>query len=325
MKNILFITPEFFGIEKSLIKAMEAKGNTVTWFNERAITSSFAKAINSVNPHIFDSYSNRYYSRIIERNNRKFDQIIIVRGEMVTKKTLSAFRSKYPNAELVLYLWDPVINIKGILPRVKLYDRVISFEPKDCKKYGFEFRALFCDLDKTPEVCINTDLDEYDVCFYGTMYRDRFHVVHLMKEFCKKNNKRFYTFCFLRGRFMGLYYCVTNKGYRELGSDAISYIPKSSAEIAGIIEVSTIILDINDPYQGGLTIRTLETLVSGKKMITTNPEIVNYDFYNSNNICVIGRDKIEVPNEFFETKYEPVPGNILRKYTAEGWVEDVIR
>ena len=322
-QNVLFISPEFFGIEKSLISAMENYGYNVSWYDERSIRSSFARALNSVSNMFFCFQSDKYYQRIIESIDTQVDIILIVKGDMVSKNTIDLLRKRFPNAELILYLWDPVRNIKGILPKLKYYDRIISFEPKDCKEYGFEFRALFCDIEKV----INYSHKEsvYDVSFYGTMYGDRFRIVHLMNEFCKLHNKRFYSFCFLRGKFMNLFYYLTNSGYRMLGSKAISYRPKSSREIAEIIKSTKVVLDINDIHQEGLTIRTLETIANGKKIITTNSDIMNYDFYNQNNIFVIDRDNVDIPEDFFQSDYEPIPENILEKYTAQGWVKDVFK
>lgn len=323
-KNILFISPEFFGIEKSIIHAMEKLGAKVTWFDERSIRSSVSRAVNSVSPRVFNNYSDKYYETIIEKCDSDIDAVLIVKGEMVSEKTIQRIRNKWKNAEVILYLWDPVRNIKGILPKTKLYDRIISFEPGDCKKYGFEFRALFCDIENKDKGNSDTK-KKYDVCFYGTMYADRFSIVYNMEQFCKNNNLKFYKFCFLRGKFMAFYYWFTNAGFRKLGNKAISYKSKSSVEIAQIINQSKVILDANDPYQQGLTLRTIETMALGRKMITTNKDIVNYDFYNPNNICVIERDSVTIPLEFFDKKYETLDQEIIKKYTAEGWVIDVFK
>lgn len=324
-KNIAFITPEFFGIEKSLINAMEAEGHKVLWFDERSVKSSFARAINSVSSIFFRQYSERYYKKIISSISIQLDFIIIVKGEMVSEKTIKRFRETFPKAELILYLWDPIKNIKGILPKIKLYDRVISFEPKDCKKYGLEFRPLFTDIEKKDGEFQTQSKDKYKISFYGTMYGDRFYIVYLMREYCKRNNISFYSFCYLRGKFMSLYYYITNKGFRKLGKDSISFKAKTSSEISEILDSTEIILDVNDKYQEGLTLRTLETLYNGKKMITTNADIINYDFYNKKNILVIKRNEIVIPKEFLNSKYESIPNEVLEKYTAKGWVKDVIK
>ncbi|MEG0988585.1 MAG: capsular biosynthesis protein CpsH [Clostridium sp.] len=321
-KKILFISPEFFGIDKIIMHVLEEKGASVSWLNERSVTSAFCRALNAVNPYFFYYQSNRYYRKSIEKLNETFDIVFVIKGDMVTKETISFFKRKNPNAKIILYLYDPVRYIKGILPKISLYDKVISFEPDDCEKYGFEFRPLFCDFKKDSNKK-NAVQKKYNICFYGTMYGDRFDIVQQAKVFCEKNNIKFYSFCFLRGKFMALYYWIKSKAFRKLGVDAISFTPKNSDEISDIISSSDIILDTNDVYQGGLTLRTLETLVSGKKMITTNSNIEKYDFYNPKNIYVIDRKKIFIPQDFLKTEYEPVDPAILERYTAEGWVHDV--
>ena len=322
-KNILFISPEFFGIDKVIMRILREKGASVEWMNERSVTGSFARAMNSVNPAIFHKQSNRYYKRKIAQYSQMFDIIFVIKGDMITKETISLFREKYPNAQIVLYLYDPVVYIKGITKTMHLYDRVISFEPKDCKEYGFEFRPLFCDIASEDREIDEAESEMFDVCFYGTMYGDRFDIVHQIKQLSDKQGFRFYSFCFLRGKFMAVYYWLRNKAFRKMGLKSVSYTPKTTKEIATIIRNSKIIMDANDVLQEGLTLRTIETMVSGKRMITTNKAILDYDFYNPNNICVVDRKNIVIPQEFLDGAYEKVPAEILERYTAEGWVNDV--
>jgi hypothetical protein len=279
--------------------------------------------VNSINPNLFYHQSNAYYKKALDKLPNQYDIVFVIKGEMITRETILLLRQKNPSAQFILYLYDPIRYIKGILEKTHWYDRVISFEPDDCKQYGFEFRPLFCDLKKKPKKIEEQAEKHYDICFYGTMYGDRFQVVYQMRKFCEAHEISFYSFCFLRGKFMALYYWMRNSTFRKLGISSVSFVPKSSEEISELIDSSDIILDANDIYQKGLTLRTLETLVSGKRLITTNKDIVNYDFYNPNNICVVDREHIDIPLSFISAKYEPVEAKILEKYTAEGWVKDV--
>jgi len=322
-KRILFISPEFFGIDKSIMHVLEEMGAKVQWFDERSIKSSFFRAINSVCSHFFYFQSNNYYKKICGEIKDDIDIILIIKGDMISRKTIELLRRRFKNVEIILYLYDSVRNINGILNRVGLYDEVLSFDPKDCKEFGFEFRPLFCDFEnkqkrKEKEVI-------YDICFYGTMYGDRFRIVNRVQEYCKRQGMRFFSFCYLRGKFMALYYWITEKEYRKMQKGMISFKAKSTAEIEDIVASSKIVLDANDVNQQGLTIRTLETLMSGKKMITTNKDITNYDFYNPNNILVVDRDNIQITEEFMESEYIEIDPCILTKYSAEGWVEDVFK
>ena len=90
------------------------------------------------------------------------------------------------------------------------------------------------------------------------------------------------------------------------------------------IKKSKVLLDVNRNGQEGLTFRVLESLGLNKKLITTNSDIINYDFYNPNNILVINEKKPVIPISFFETNYEEIPKEIFEKYTLEGWVEKIL-
>lgn len=322
-KRILFISPEFFGIDRVIIEILKEKGATVVWVNERCVKSSIGRAINSINPAFFYFKSNAYYRKIISNEKKPFDIIFVIKGEMISKKTIDYFRRTSPEAQLILYLYDPLVYIKGLGSKYKLYDRVISFEPDDCRENGFEFRPLFCDfrLKKTDDSKPKTF--KYKICFYGTMYGDRFQIVENIKRICSEQSITFFSFCYLRGKFMAVYYWFRSKSFRHMGSNIISFIPKTAEELSEIINSSEVVLDINDVLQKGLTLRTIESLVSGKKIITTNQDIVNYDFYNPDNILVIDRKKIIIPDSFLQEEYVAISPIILKKYSAEGWVNDV--
>jgi len=61
-----------------------------------------------------------------------------------------------------------------------------------------------------------------------------------------------------------------------------------------------------------------------KKLVTTNSDIVNYDFYNERNICVINRSSPVIPEEFYKTEYEEIPESIYEYYSIGQWVLGVL-
>ena len=69
--------------------------------------------------------------------------------------------------------------------------------------------------------------------------------------------------------------------------------------------------------------RTIEMVGMGKKLITTNTGIQNYDFYHPNNICVIDRHDPQIPAEFWNSPYVPISRSILQRYSLRAFVEDI--
>jgi hypothetical protein len=95
-------------------------------------------------------------------------------------------------------------------------------------------------------------------------------------------------------------------------------------EVQNFIKKSKTLLDINRHGQNGLTFRVLESLGLEKKLITTNANIVTYDFYNPNNILVVDEENPIIPSDFFKNEYEKLPEAIFYKYTLNGWIDQVI-
>ena len=83
------------------------------------------------------------------------------------------------------------------------------------------------------------------------------------------------------------------------------------------------ILDLVRDNQIGLSFRVFEAMAFQKKLITSNKSIKNYDFYNPKNILIVDKSNLVFDNSFFETKYEPLPDDIYRKYTLDSWVENI--
>ena len=101
------------------------------------------------------------------------------------------------------------------------------------------------------------------------------------------------------------------------------HIPLS--EVNNYINNAQVLLDINRKGQKGLTFRVFESLGLEKKLITTNSDIINYDFYNPNNILIIDEKNPNIPIDFFNNDYQKIPEAILKKYTIEGWINQVLK
>ena len=89
---------------------------------------------------------------------------------------------------------------------------------------------------------------------------------------------------------------------------------------------SSIILDIEHPNQQGLTMRTLESIGAGKKLITTSKSIQHYVFYNTNNIAIINRDACDhqIDSRFCDCTYQEPDESVYEKYTLRGWLKEVL-
>lgn len=95
--------------------------------------------------------------------------------------------------------------------------------------------------------------------------------------------------------------------------------------LARIMHVNCII-EIMQQGQTGMTLRTLEAMFLGKKLITTNPNIAQSPVYHPNNIYILNSGKNKHANfrEFLDSEYHCIPESIIKQYDAECWIEQFL-
>jgi hypothetical protein len=135
----------------------------------------------------------------------------------------------------------------------------------------------------------------------------------------------FYRYLYLQAPWVYWAHKLGNPAYRKSAMTDFCFEPLTKYEVQSLFSDSFAILDIEHPRQTGLTMRTFEAMGAGKKLVTTNERVKNTDFYNSENILVIERDSVpSIPSSFFLTPYVPPSDSILKKYSINGWLDDVV-
>jgi hypothetical protein len=102
----------------------------------------------------------------------------------------------------------------------------------------------------------------------------------------------------------------------------VNFKPLNQLDIRKIIENSKCVIDLSHSHQSGLTMRAIETLGMQKKLVTNNKMIKEYDFYNKDNIYVIG-DDIGL-KEFMLKPYVKINQKILNQYALDSWTLKLI-
>lgn len=324
-KRILFFAPAFFGYENKIAEKMEQLGAVVDLYDERSVKKAYEKALLKISPKIFALKTRKYYEKIIEENKGKqYDYVLVIKCEMLPIDFLRKLKKLNPDAQFCLYLYDSIKNIKGILHKTKEFDRVLSFDLDDVKQYRhIIFRPLFY-LDCYQQQTESNATYKYDICFIGTIHSDRYAIIEQIKNMAHQRGLNYYFHCYLQGKFIYHYYKITKKEFRDTAKDDFSFQKISSSKIVDFIKNTRTVLDIQHPKQTGLTMRTIEMLGMNKKLITTNVNIKEYDFYDPNNILVIDRKNIIIPESFLVTPYKKIKEDVYKRYSLESWICDVL-
>jgi hypothetical protein len=320
-KKVLYVAPKFFGYETEIKNELIRRGAKVDFLLDRPFDSPLLKAITRLRREWVIGAADRYYqAQLNELESADYDYVLVVSGQTLSCDTLASWRKKFPRAEFLLYMWDSFANRQWALDNLKYFDHKFSFDRNDSEKYGLHFRPLFfspgfeADQKQPPEL---------DVSFIGTAHSDRYSVVSKVDK-ALGNNLSKYWYLYLQAKWVFWVYLLFNRTFRGAKISEFSFSPLNKSSVQSIFVSSKAILDIEHPKQTGLTMRTLETLGAKKKLITTNQNVKDYDFYLEQNICVIDRKLPSVPSSFFQTSYLDLAPEVYQRYRLEGWLDELL-
>lgn len=297
-KSVLLIAPVFYNYHELIIKSLIKQGANVSFIKEKEYG-----ALSNILGYL-SSYINTFYnkfllrSRISVKANEDYDYVLVIHGEYVDKKILELLRQFFKKAKLIAYHWDSFNHNSNGLLTSKLYDAVYSFDRSDVKKMkNIVYLPLFHTIEniELPEKI----KEERDLLFVGVDYSDRITIIKEMVNKCNQLSLKFDNYLISSKISYFRKKVSFQKRYRNVVLDDFRFSKISYNDFLDMIRTSKCVLDINMERQAGLTMRTIEVLALGKKLITTNEWIKDEPFYNETLICVIDRKNPIVEKEFF--------------------------
>lgn len=323
-KKILFFSAKAFGIPENIVKNFEEKGAHVDFFDERPANSFFVKAFIRINRKLIASYIDNYHNRIINSiKNNRYDYIVFIKGESISRQNLKKLFSQHPEAKTIIYHWDSIANNKNALKLLPYFDKAFSFDRFDCKEFNILFLPLFY-YKEYSEIAKDCDKFKYDFLFVGTTHSDRYNFIKKITTQIIGFGGKCYTYFFFQGKIMFYKYKWTHKEMKRVSINEFKFQPLNKKDLLDLYKKSKIVLDIQHPKQTGLTLRTIESLGAKRKLITTNSDIINYDFYNPNNILVVDRLDPKIPKDFVQSPYQEIDEHIYQKYSLNNWIETLL-
>lgn len=323
-KNILFLCPSFFNYEKKLTLAMENLGANVDFYDERPSNTFFSKSFLRINRNLVKRQIKKYYDEILSKiEGKKYDFILISQAEATPLYFIEQIKNKQATARMVLLLWDSIANKINTVEKIPFFDEVFSFDKKDCDSYALTFRPLFFDYGYEKIATEKVEM-KFDLFFVGTVHSDRYSLLKKVKEQFENNSLNVFYYLYFPSKIIYYFKKLTTRELTGSKIDEFSFVGLPSENLVATLKSSKTVIDIQHPLQTGLTMRTIEMLGANRKMITTNKDVMNYDFYNSANICVINRENPIIPIEFMESSYIPVKDEIKQRYSINYFILELL-
>lgn len=311
------IKKDYFLSDYILEKLREDDSVVVIRFARRLRWPSFVFKIWRFFDVLFDFKSDKtlYFERefIKQLSCIKEDDSVLFFG-VENQKDLTLLSRIIPAKRKTLWMWNPMNTIVKSVIGTGDYGKtllkhgidVYTFDQGDAEKYKLNHTYQVYVQDYT----IQDVIPKNDIFFVGNDKGRIDYLYELYSQFQSLN--------------LSCYFHVIPSKYRRYDStykqilhrDLIPY--HKSIEL---IKESKVVLDILQPNQSGQTLRPLEALFLGRKLITNNRSIVNELYYHPQRIFVLGMDNIETLVDFVNSPFVDVDVRIKEQYEIRTWIE----
>lgn len=338
-KRILLLTPSFMNIYKDVMSCLEKKGWMVSWVKDNQI---------SKNPYIRDTHFwNRkpkvLYNKEVEslwkailsepQYSYSYDAFLAIDGLMAHPYLFETLRQRNPKVKQVLFLYDRIDGHFQTNSFFPYYDKLFSFDLRDCQKYGLNFLPIYWYPSESSQKIV------YDIFGLASLRyesQDRLEVFEKVKNIARDNcipeyikllyptniNKYVYALKCIVMKVLGRR-CFS---VEELRSNALfTNVSITPDQFRTLIQQSGTILDTQNPYQDGLTARFMWALGLEKKIITTNESARLYDFYDEKQIFIL-KDNYNELLDFIKTPFEMSDSKrkIIANYRIDNWIDALL-
>lgn len=320
MKNFLLISPDTFGYYKKISAALARKGFNPIWLNQLPATSIASRVFFRLAPRVARRLATRHFDHKLDKIEC-VDQILIVKGEGVSEATIAGMRARYPEAKIVFYLWDSLANVSGADRKIGLCDAAYSFDPVDCDHTpGLKHLPLF--HSKEPGTMAH---QLGFAAFIGTLHSNRYELIRALGEEIEKVTgvAPFLYFYYPNRTFLAILKLL-KKSFRAVRLTDVHFEPVPREQYAAINGKAEIAIDICHPRQSGLTMRSIEALGDGKKLITNNKTVRRYEFYRPENCYVVDGELGSDFADFLNSPKYPTPAEVVAKYHIDSWLDALL-
>ena len=259
-------------------------------------------------------FMNFFFNRLMKKVQFNPDVIVVIKGSLLNSSNYDCLKNKYANSKFVLYIWDDINLDKKELDIIGYFDKICSYNPMDCKEYGFTFRPMFFDQSMNLSH-INKSIDLYYIASYRKNRLD--FICKLLDNMCRNALKYKVV---LKCNPLLILSDIKNLGKLHF----FRILPIEYSEMIRDLAKSKCCVELCRPHQKSLSTRPFEALGTRTKVITTNKNIASYNFFIPQNILIVDEKNPVVPENWLDSPYIEVDNKILEQYTLCRFVEELL-
>ena len=232
-------------------------------------------------------------------------ELIVVFDTKIPSFYLRKLAKHNPQAKIVVWCWNEIKPAEKLLEKAGSTD-VWSYSPSDCTQYGLRYNPQFY-FDSIVKRHAESTKAQSPQGERGFLFMGR-----------KKGREQQLADIASKIREAG-WTCEVEffEGSHNECSEGV--IPTTPYELTVERTLGFQgILDVAAAQDSGLSLRVMESMFFHKKLITTNPVVARYDFFDENNIYIWGHSDKSL-EEFLALPYRPVSASVARYYLISAW------
>lgn len=275
-KKLLFVGLRYQDYTSAIIKEMELAGYSVTYIDIQPRTLFF-KIFKTLSLLLYNKYLELYHRRaIVAAAGTEYNLVVFLQAHQITLDNLRYLKKTQPGARFVLYNWDSLSN-HDYRPQAPCFDRIYTFDRVDAEKYGFSYLPLFC--IRSMQGLNKGRVQPHTVYMVGNIVNvKRYEAVMKFMDYCNEHGLCFRTYLVISPV---VYFRMLRQGIIPRN---VYFRSIDIRRFHDMIETSSAVFDFANHQQSGYTMRTIENLCAGKKIVTNNKYVLNDFFYSPDRV-----------------------------------------
>jgi 1,5-rhamnosyltransferase len=262
-------------------------------------------------PSVFLFLFNLFFCNNLSKKLSKFDHIIIGDNELYFDLLSRCKANK------------KIMIIRNVIKNTCFLNNAnfsyFSFDESDSREYGLNYYNQFLNVPVDLLTKQGGGLGGY---FLG-LGKNRINEVMAIKNILKE--KAIHSKIILIRKPQGVYEKILLRTqWCPVEMRRISY----EENLYNVIN-SDFLIEVVNPGQTGITLRALESVMFNKKLITNNSAIVNYSFYDRENIRVVDfmckKSLVELfESDFFDNNYKSIDASVINSFNGTFVLNEII-
>ena len=276
--NLLFIGLDYHTYTRSIIAEMEALGASVTYVDIQPRNLLFKVVRTAARPG-YEKYLKLHHAAAIRASEAvAYDKVVFLQAHQISLENLARLREVQNGAEFTLYNWD-ALTTHDYRPQAPYFDRVLTFDRRDAKTHGYGYLPLFC--QRWMQDLRRDRVQAGTLFMVGNIVKPaRYTAVHAFCTYCDEMDLTFRQHLKITPVVWAE---LIGTGVRPTGVKLRSINDKVFREM---VETSLAVFDFTNHAQSGQTMRMMESLCTGKKIITNNAWVKHEPFYGPDRIHI---------------------------------------